>query len=90
MTWNRTLEHIGEKGLQTLHGNPIVEAMFDCALDLDFYEDCIYGKYNMVRFSLGATQAKKFLELVHKNLFGAMHFLSLGKYVYYISFIDDF
>ena len=30
------------------------------------------------------------LELVHSDVFGATKFPSLGKSVYYVSFIDDF
>ena len=68
----------------------MVEGMNDCTLDFDFCEHCIYGKQNWVRFSFGATRAKGILELIHSDVFGPVHVPSLRKYVYYVSFIDDF
>jgi hypothetical protein len=43
-----------------------------------------------VRFSSGSTRAPVILELMHNDVFGLMSVPSLGKYVYYVSFIDDF
>jgi hypothetical protein len=44
MLWHQRLGHIGEKGLQTLHGKGMIEGMSNCTLDFDFCENCIYGK----------------------------------------------
>ena len=41
-------------------------------------------------FPYGAKRANKILELVHSDVFGPVSVPSLGKYVYYVSFIDDF
>ena len=90
MLWHQRLGHIGEKGLRTLHGKGMVEGMFNCSLDFDFYEHWIYGKHNRVRLPSGATRAKGVLELIHSDVFGLVPVLSLGKSVYYVSFIDDF
>jgi hypothetical protein len=90
MLWHQRLGHIGEKGLQTLHGKGMVEGMSNCTLDFDFCEHFIYGKHNRVRFPSGATRAKGILELIHSDVFGPVHVPSLGKSVYYVSFIDDF
>jgi hypothetical protein len=38
MLWHQILGHIGEKGLQTLHGKGMVEGMSNCTLDFDFCE----------------------------------------------------
>ena len=46
MLWHQRLGHIGEKGLQTLHGEGMVEGMSNCTLDFDFCEHSIYGKKN--------------------------------------------
>jgi len=43
-----------------------------------------------VTFPSGAKTAKWILELVHSDVFGPMSVPSLGKSVYYVSFIDDF
>jgi hypothetical protein len=44
MLWHQRLGHIGEKGLQTLHGKGMVEGMSNCTLYFDFCENFIYGK----------------------------------------------
>jgi hypothetical protein len=90
MLWHQRLGHIGEKGLRTLHGKGMVEGMSNCTLDFDFCEHCIYGKYNRVRFPSGAKREKGILELIHSDVFGPVPVPSLGKSVYYVSFIDDF
>jgi hypothetical protein len=90
MPWHERLMHIGEKGLRTLHVKGMVGGMSNCTLDFDFCEHCIYGKHNRVRFPSGATRAKGILELIHSDVFGPIPVPSLGKYVYYVSFIDDF
>jgi transposase InsO family protein len=90
MLCHQRLGHIGEKGLRTLHGKGMVQGMFNCSLDFDFYEHWIYGKHNRVRLPSGATREKGVLELIHSDVFGPIPVLSLGKSVYYVSFIDDF
>jgi hypothetical protein len=90
MLWHQRLGHIGEKGLRTLHGKGMVEGMSNCTLDFYFYEHCIYGKQNRVRFPSGATRAKGILYLIHSDVFGPVPVPSLGKSVYYVSFIDVF
>jgi hypothetical protein len=90
MLWHQRLGHIGEKGLQLLHGKGMVEGMSNYSLDFDFCEHCVYGKQNWVRFPSGAMRAEGILQLVHSDVFGPVSVPSLGKYVYYVSFIDDF
>ena len=68
----------------------MVEGMSNCSLDFDFCEHCLYGKQNRVRFPSGATRAEGILQLVHSDVFGPVSVPSLGKYVYYVSFIDEF
>jgi hypothetical protein len=64
--------------------------MSHCTLDFDFCEHFIYGKHNRVRFPSGSTRAKGMLELIDSDVFGPVLIPSLGKFVYYVSFIDDF
>jgi len=90
MLWHQMLGHIGEKGLQILHGKGMVEGMSNSSLDFDFCENCVYGKQNRVSFPSGSKRAKQILELVHSDVFGPVKVPSLGKCVYYVSFIDDF
>ena len=64
--------------------------MSNCTLDFDFCEHYIYGKHNRVRFPSDATREKGILELIHSDVFGPVPVPSLGKSMYYVSFIDDF
>ena len=41
-------------------------------------------------FPSGGKRAKHILELVHSDVFGPLSVPSLGKFVYYVSFIDEF
>jgi len=43
-----------------------------------------------VSFPSSGKRAKHILELVHSDVFGPMKVPSLGKFLYYVSFIDDF
>jgi len=43
-----------------------------------------------VSFPSGGKRVKQILQLVHSDVFGPVKFPSLGKFVYYVSFIDDF
>jgi hypothetical protein len=90
MPWHQRLGHIKEKGLRLLHGKGMVEGMSNLSLDFDFCEHCIYGKHNQVRFPSGAMRVEIILQLVHNDVFGPVTVPSLRKYVYYVSFIDDF
>jgi hypothetical protein len=68
----------------------MVEGMSNFSLDFDFYEHCLYGKKNRVRFPSGATRAEGILQLGHNDVFGPVLVPSLGKSMYYVSFIDEF
>ena len=70
--------------------NGMVEGMSNCSVVFDFCEHCVYGKQNRVTFPSGAKRANKILELVHSDVFGPVSVPSLGKSVYYVSFIYDF
>src|SRR6202042_2138950 len=90
MRWHQRLGHIGEKGLRTLHGHGMVEGMSNRCLEFDFYENCVYGKQNRVSFPSGGKRTKHILELVHSDVFGPVKVPSLGKSMYYVSFIHEF
>eukprot|EP00253_Pinus_taeda_P034028 PITA_34028 len=90
MLWHQRLGHIGEKGLRILHGKSIVKGMSNSSIDFDFCENCVYGKQNRVNFPSGSKRTKQILELVHSDVFGPVKVPSLGKFVYYVAFIDDF
>jgi hypothetical protein len=63
--------------------------MSNFTLDFDFCEHCIYGKHNQVIFPSRATRENEILELIQSDVFGPVPISSLGKSMYYVSFIDD-
>ena len=50
---------------------------------------CIW-ETELGKFPFGGKRVKQILEIVHSDLFGPMKVPSLGKSMYYVSFIDDF
>ena len=59
-------------------------------MDFDFCEKCVYDKKNQVSFPSGGKRVKQILELVHSDVFGPVKVPSLGKFEYYVSYIDEF
>ena len=90
MSWHQILGHIGEKGLKSLQGKGMVEGMSNCNSYFDFYEQCLYGKKNRVKFPSSATREKEILELIHIDVFGIVLIPSFRRSLYYVRFIDDF
>jgi len=70
--WHEILGHIGEKGIEILHGNGMVEGMYNFTLDFNFYEHFIYGKQNRVSFPSTANNEKGIIEIVHSDVFEPM------------------
>jgi len=90
MLCHQKLGYIKEKGLRVLYYNGMVEGMSNFSLDFDFCEHFLYGKHNWVRFFSIPMTSEGTLELVHNDEFGLVLVPSLGKFVYYVPFIDDF
>jgi hypothetical protein len=90
MLWHERMGHIGGKGLRAMHNKGMVEDFPECNLEVDFCEYCIYGKQIWVRFPSGSTRENQILMMVHSDMFGSVTVPSLGGYLYYVSFIDDF
>jgi len=68
----------------------MVEGMNNISMDFDFYENCVYGKEIRVSFPSSGKRVKHILELVHNDVFRPVNVPSLGMFVYYVSFVDDF
>ena len=51
---------------------------------------CAKGKNSKKTFPNSESKAKVILEIVHSDVCGPMSSSSLSRYVYYVSFIDDF
>ena len=90
MVCHQRLGHIGEKGLQSLQGKGMVEGMYNCNSNFDYYEYCLYGNQNRVKFPSGATREKQILELIHSDVFGPVPIPLLEGSIYYVSFIGYF
>ena len=90
MLWHQRLGHIGEKGLRTLKNKNLVDGLNDCNLEFDFCEHCIYGKQNRIQFYSSSHKSSCILDLIHSDVFGPVDVPSIGRSVYYVSFIDDF
>ena len=48
------------------------------------------GKKTKKKFPSSESKAKGILEIIHSDVCGPMSSSSLSKYVYYVSFINDF
>ena len=68
----------------------MVEGMSNSSLDFELCENCVYEKHKRVSFPSGGKREKHILELVNSDVFGLVKVPSLGKSVYYVSFIDYF
>ena len=85
--WNHRLGHMREKGMKILHSRNLLPGLKN--VDLDFCENCIYGKQKRVIFlKVGKEKKSEKLELVHTDVWGPAQVSSLGGSRYYIMFID--
>jgi hypothetical protein len=82
--------YISEKGLRVIHRKGMVKGFHDCNLEVNFCENCIYGKTNQIRFPYEDTREKGILELIHSDVFVHVPIPSPGGSLYYVSFINDF
>eukprot|EP00253_Pinus_taeda_P024886 PITA_24886 len=64
--WHHRLGHMSEKGVKILHSKNLLLGLKN--VDLDFCENCIYGKQKRVRFlRVGKEKKSEKLELVHTD-----------------------
>jgi len=76
------------KGMKILHSRNSLPGLKN--VDLDFYENCIYGKQKRVRFLIvGKEKKSEKLELMHTDVWGPTQVSSLSGSHYYVTFIDD-
>ena len=87
--WHSRLGHIGEKGLQIL----VKKGHLDKSKvkDLQFCEDCVYGKTHRVSFESAKHLTKDKLAYIHSDLWGSPSVpMSHGKCQYFLTLIDDY
>eukprot|EP00253_Pinus_taeda_P004888 PITA_04888 len=86
--WHHRLRHMSDKGMKILHSRNLLSGLKN--VDLDFCENCIYGKQKRVRFlRVGKEKKSKKLKLVHTDIWGPSQVSSLDASHYYVTFIDD-
>lgn len=54
------------------------------------YKGCALGNFAKSSFSSSDNRSKGILDLVHSNLFGLIIVVSLGGFLYYVLFTDDY
>jgi len=67
--WHRRLGHMSKKGMKVMLFKDMLPGLK--SLELDFCEDCVYGKQKRVSFSMvrKTLKAQK-LEMVHTDVWG--------------------
>ena len=87
--WHRRLGHLNFKALSTME--KMVTSLPKLKRDhSSICKGCALGKNTKNPFQTSTRKSNNVLELVHSNLCGHMFVPSLGGFLYYILFIDDF
>ena len=87
--WHRRLAHVYYRALplaiKVVKGLPEIQAKHDGVC-----KGCVKGKDTKKTFPSSESKEKGILEIIHFDVCGPMSSNSLSRYVYYVSFIDDF
>jgi len=87
--WHSRLGHMSQKGMEILVKKGCLRR--EVIKELEFCEDCVYGKQHRVSFAPAQHVTKEKLAYVHSDLWGSPHNpASLGNSQYFISFVDDY
>lgn len=62
----------------------------DYTLEFDSYEHCIYVKPNHVQFYSSFHKYFGLLDWIHYDVFGSIKVISIYKYLYHVSFVDNY
>ena len=68
----------------------LVDGLKDYNLEFDFCEHCVISKQNCIQFYSSSHKSSCILDLIHSDVFSPVDVPSIGRSVYYVSFIDDF
>ncbi|KAL4347437.1 hypothetical protein GQ457_17G004910 [Hibiscus cannabinus] len=86
--WHMRLGHLSESGMVALHKRNLLHGVKSCKLD--FCKFCVLGKQTKVSFMTGKHKTEGILDYVHSDVWGPTRESSLGGFMYYVTFIDDF
>ena len=65
--WHHRLGHMSEKGMQILHSRKLLQDLKQ--VNLQFYENCVYGKHKRVIFlKVGKHKKSEKLDIVHTDV----------------------
>ena len=88
MLWHFRLGHMSIRGMQKLSKQGLLCG--DRIDELDFCENCIFGKAHRSKFLKGMHISKQPLDYVHADLWGPEQVPSLSGGRYFMSIIDDY
>ncbi|KAH9723409.1 Integrase catalytic domain-containing protein [Citrus sinensis] len=88
MLWHLRLGHMSIRGMQELSKQGLLCG--DNIDELDFCENCIFGKAHRSKFTKGMHVSKQPLDYVHADLWGPAQVPSLSGGRYFMSVIDDY
>ncbi|KAH9744862.1 hypothetical protein KPL70_003863 [Citrus sinensis] len=86
--WHLRLGHMSIKGLQELSKQGLLVG--DRIQQLEFCENCIFGKSHRSKFNKGEHMSKQVLDYAHTDLWGPAQVPSLSGGRYFMSLIDDY
>ncbi|CAD6273213.1 unnamed protein product [Miscanthus lutarioriparius] len=86
--WHMRLGHMSELGMAELIKTDLLDG---CTMGkMKFYEHCIFGKHNRVKFNASVHITKGTLDYVHVDLWGPSRKPSYGGARYMLTIIDDY
>jgi transposase InsO family protein len=87
--WHRRLAHINYKALPYV--SKVVTGLPELKVDHEgVCKGCAQGKITKNPFPKSDSKADGILDIVHSDVCGPMPSTSLSRYVYYVTFIDDY
>ncbi|CAM8990208.1 unnamed protein product [Rhodiola kirilowii] len=86
-TWHTRLGHIGNKGLFHLYKQGIIDS---APVNIDFCENCIFGKQTALSFNKSTMTVKGPLDYIHADLWGPAQVSTIGGRNYFLSLVDHF
>ena len=86
--WHLRLGHMSFHGMSELSRRGLLGG--DKVDELEFCEECVYGKQKRVRFMSGKHTTKGPLDYIHSDLWGPARVTSVGGASYMLTIIDDF
>ena len=90
--WHARFGHLNFNSLLRLHKNDMVFGLPHLETPVKHVcEGCVLGKMQRLSFPKdGSVGAARKLQLVHSDVCGPMRIPSIGKHLYFVTFIDDY